>query len=82
MQIKFNITAGSEAKFHPDTLTTLREMGDVVALDWLKDVLCEIDRLMSLPFWIEEISGDIPGDAELLSWQTVGDAERWMGVVA
>ncbi len=45
MQIKFNITAGSEAKFHPDTLTTLREMGDVVALDWLKDVRHETEKL-------------------------------------
>ena len=64
---------------------TLRDLlsdytgAEITADTVLKDVLCEIDRLMSLPFWIKEISGDIPGDAELLSWQTVGDAERWMG---
>ena len=45
MQIKFNINADSEAEFHPETLRTLRGMGDVVALDWLKDVIHDSTRL-------------------------------------
>jgi len=53
---------------------------EITADTVLAEVLCEIDRLMSLPFWIEELTGDIPGDAELLSWVSVGDCERWMGV--
>ncbi len=44
MQIKFNINGDSEAEFHPETLRILYERGDVVALDWLRDVMyvCEL----------------------------------------
>lgn len=58
MQIKFNINADSEAVFHPETLRELRAMGDVVALDWLKDVRYETERLYSELHYV--VFGSIP----------------------
>lgn len=47
----------------------------------LATALCGIDRIYSLSFWLEEATGEMPTDAELLSWVTVGDVARWLGVV-
>lgn len=45
----------------------------------LSEVLDEIDRVLELPFWLEERTGRMPTDAELLSWRFVGDVLRWAG---
>lgn len=45
----------------------------------LATVLHEIDRVCSLPFWLEDITGEMVTDAVLLSWVTVGDVQRWAG---
>ena len=45
MQITFRINADSEAVFAPATLKALREMGDIIALDWLLDVICHTQSL-------------------------------------
>lgn len=46
----------------------------------LAEALDQVDRICSLPFWLEEATGRIPTDAELLSWHTLGDALRWAGL--
>ena len=45
------------------------------------DALCPVDRVGALPFWLEEMTGEIPTDAELLNWRTVADVARWVELV-
>ena len=45
MQITFKINAASEAVMAPASIKALREMGDVVALDWVQDVIREAQNL-------------------------------------
>lgn len=45
----------------------------------LVEIFDEIDRICSLPFWLEDVTGRCPTDAELLSWRTVEDVLRWIG---
>ncbi len=40
----------------------------------LAEALDEIERVCSLPFWIEETCGRLPTDAELLRCRTLADA--------
>lgn len=45
MQIRFRINGDSEAVFTEATRRALLEQGDVVALDWVKDIIGEAKRL-------------------------------------
>jgi hypothetical protein len=74
----------------PDTLSRTIELisgrmrGDPIALcadSELEAVLCPVDRVGALPFWLEEMTGSIPTDAELMNWRTVGDVARWVELV-
>lgn len=47
----------------------------------LSNILPEVERICALPFWLEEETGEIPTDAELLSWRTVGEVARWVDLV-
>lgn len=47
----------------------------------LRECLDETDRVCSMPFWLEDMGCPTPTDAQMLSWQTVGDVERWMAAV-
>lgn len=47
----------------------------------LATCLDEVNRVCSLPFWLEEMTGTIPTDAELLSWVTISDVVRWVQLV-
>lgn len=64
------------------TLLSAHTGAEITADTVLAEVLDPVDRICSLPFWIEEATGHMVPDAELLSWVSVGDAERWMGVGA
>jgi hypothetical protein len=45
MQIRFRINNDSEAVFTENTRRALLEQGDIVALDWVKDMLYETTAL-------------------------------------
>lgn len=46
----------------------------------LDDLLCPVDRVCSLPLWLEEHTHRLPCDDEVAQWVTVGDVVRWVGV--
>jgi hypothetical protein len=45
----------------------------------LAEALDEIARICELPFWVEDATGRMPSDAQLLSWQTLGEVLHWAG---
>ena len=45
----------------------------------LRECLDEINRVLTLPFWLEDHTGRMPTDAELMSFRFVGDVLRWAG---
>lgn len=44
----------------------------------LRDALDEIDHLYSLPHEIEERTGHLPTDAQLMAWFDCGDVMAWV----
>ena len=46
----------------------------------LSDIMDELARVYDLPFWLEEQTGRMPTDAELLTFRYVGDVLRWAGM--